>query len=277
MLVVDAQVHLWAANTPQRPWYGHPHREVPLGVDELLGVMDAAGVQGAILVPPSIDGNRNDLVLQAALRYPNRFAVMGRLDMQSPRSRRMIAGWCKQPGMLGLRCAFSRPQSAPILTEGRVEWLWEEAEKAGVPIMALVTPSMLRLVDDIAERHPGLKLALCHLALEGGKRDDAAFRDFDRLAALARRPNISVKVSALPLYTNDNYPYRRLHPYLRRVYEAFGAQRMFWGTDYSRLTCSYRQAMTMFTQEIPWLSSTDLEWIMGRALCEWLGWQLPAA
>lgn len=33
----------------------------------------------------------------------------------------------------------------------------------------------------------------------------------------------------------------------------------------------------MFTEEIPWLTADDKEWIMGRGLCEWLGWKLPAA
>jgi hypothetical protein len=31
----------------------------------------------------------------------------------------------------------------------------------------------------------------------------------------------------------------------------------------------------MFTDEMPWLSGEDKKWIMGRALCEWLGWAHP--
>ena len=76
-----------------------------------------------------------------------------------------------------------------------------------------------------------------------------------------------------PCYTDDTYPYRRLQPYLRRVYDAFGPKRMFWGTDLSRLPCTYRQGVTMFTEEIPWLTSRDKEWIMGRGVCEWVGWK----
>jgi predicted TIM-barrel fold metal-dependent hydrolase len=73
------------------------------------------------------------------------------------------------------------------------------------------------------------------------------------------------------------YPYRWLHPYLRRVYDTFGPQRMFWGSDLSRLpkTVTYRQVVTMFTEEMPWLTRDDLELIMGRALSDWLDW--PAA
>ena len=64
-----------------------------------------------------------------------------------------------------------------------------------------------------------------------------------------------------------------LHPYLRQVYDAFCPRRMFWGSDLTRLSCPYRQVVTMFTEEISWLTSEDKEWIMGRALCAWSGWE----
>jgi len=81
-------------------------------------------------------------------------------------------------------------------------------------------------------------------------------------------------VSALPCYTDAPYPYRNLHTHVRRVYDVFGPQRMMWGSDLSRLRGSYRECVTMFTEEMQWLPANDLEWIMGRSLCEWLGWPL---
>ena len=50
---------------------------------------------------------------------------------------------------------------------------------------------------------------------------------------------------------------------------------MFWGSDLSRLPCPLRQGVTMFTEEMPWLAPDDLEWIMGRGVCEWIGWKMP--
>lgn len=278
MLIADAQVHIWGADTPERPWPARhaPHRPTPLGKDELLGEMDAAGVARAVIVPPSWEGERNDLALAAARAHPDRFAVMGRLDTETPGAREALARWRSQPGMLGLRFTFHRPNLMAPLTEGRIDWLWAEAERAGVPIMVLVSHSMVHFIDRVAERHPGLKLVMDHLALTGGK-DEEAFRDLDRLLAIARRPNVAVKASALPCFTRDAYPYRRLHPYIRSVYDAFGPRRMFWGTDLSRLPCTYRESITMFTEEMPWLTAEDKAWIMGRGVCEWLGWPLPAA
>lgn len=276
MFIADSQVHIWGPNTPERPWLRKPitHRETPLDAEELLREMDAAGVARAVLIPPGFDGIRNDLILAAARKYPQRFAAMGRLDTEAPDARERIATWLEQPGMLGLRFSFNRALG-PALADGSVDWIWQAAEQAGVPVMLLVPHAMVHLIDDIAARHPGLRLSLCHLGLPTDVQDDEAFREFDKLLPIARRPNVTVKASALPSYTTDSYPFRRVHGYLRRVYDAFGPRRMFWGSDFSRLTCTYREVVTLFTQELPWLTAEDKEWIMGRGLCEWLGWKMP--
>ena len=106
------------------------------------------------------------------------------------------------------------------------------------------------------------------------RHPEEAFRSLDRVLAFAKRPNVAVKVSSLPSYSTDVYPYRNLHTYLRRVYDAFGPQRMFWGSDLSRLAGTYRQCVTMFTEEMPWLTADDLAWIMGYGVCEWTGWKV---
>ncbi|MBV9862584.1 MAG: amidohydrolase [Alphaproteobacteria bacterium] len=277
MLIVDAQVHIWAADTPERPWPGGrstPHQPEPLTAEKLLGLMDAAGVDRAVIVPPSWEGDRNDLALAAAQRHPDRFAVMGRLPLEKPESRGLVEGWRQQPGMLGMRFTFHIPAHKAWLSDGTADWLWPAAERAGIPLMVL-PPGSLPLIDRVAERHPGLRLVIDHLALSSrGAKDDAAFADLPNLLALARRPNVAVKATSLPSYSTEAYPYKGLHKYVRQVYDAFGPSRMFWGTDISRLPCSYAQAIAMFTEELAFLSDSDKEQIMGRAICDWLGWKI---
>jgi len=278
MLIVDSQVHIWAADTPERPWAkgAKAHRPEPLGADELLREMESAGVGRVIIVPPSLDRTRNDLALDAAQAHPDRFAVIGKIDSQAAESRALLPTWRAQPGMLGLRFNFKRNLTR-LTDPDYMAWVWAAAEQAGVPIYVGVTHATVCHVDAIAARHPRLRLILDHMALAGGVKDEAAFSDFNQLLAIAKRPNVVVKVSALPCYSTAPYPHRNLHPYVRRVYDAFGPQRMCWGSDLSRLRGSYRQCVTMFTEEMPWLTTGDLEWIMGRAVCEWTSWPLPAA
>ena len=118
-------------------------------------------------------------------------------------------------------------------------------------------------------------MAVDHLGIVNDSlKGEEAFRNLDQLLAIAACPNVSVKVSSMPSYAADAYPHTSLHPYLRRVHQAFGPKRMFWGSDLSRLRGPYRQCVTMFTEGMDWLPQQDLEWIMGRGLCEWLGWKI---
>ena len=278
MLIADAQVHIWAANTPERPWVkGHEHRAhrpVPFSADDLLREMDSAGVTRAVIVPPSWEGDRNELALAAAARHPDRVAVMGRLPIDRAEYAQRLPGWTRQPGMLGIRLTFRQGHEERLLTAREPAWFWSGVERAGIPVMMAAT-GLLDHVGPLAERHPGARLAICHMGLVRAK-DDAAFADLPKLLALAKYPNVSVKASALPRFSSEPYPYPTLHPYVRQVFDAFGPQRMFWGTDMTGLPCSYREAVTLFTEALPWLTGSDREWVMGRALCEWLGWKLPA-
>ena len=277
MVIIDSQVHVWGPNTPERRWpagrENQSQRPIPLGADELLRAMDAAGVDRVVLVQPSWEGDRNDLALEAARRNPQRFAVMGRFPVEAPDEAGKLATWRQQPGMLGVRLTLHRSPWREWFEDGVEDWLWPSAERARLPVMVYV-PGLVKRLDGIAGRHPGLSLIVDHLALPMGTRDDAAFAALDEVLALARYPNVAVKVSALPCYTSEAYPFRGLHRHIRRVYDAFGPRRMLWGTDYSRLPCSYWEAILLFTEALDFLSAGDKEWIMGRAAAGWLGWPL---
>lgn len=59
MQVVDSQVHIWAADTPECPWPARhaPHKPEPITKDVLLGEMAIAGIDRAVLVPPHLKAN----------------------------------------------------------------------------------------------------------------------------------------------------------------------------------------------------------------------------
>ena len=271
MLVVDAQVHIWENGIPTHP----AHRQISrFSKDDLLQEMDAAGVHAAVIHPVDWDPNSNEVAVEAARQHPKRFAILGDFPLDRPESRGLVDGWKQRPGMLGLRFYFSPPHRRTWPTDGTMDWLWPAAERAGLPV-ALAAASFLPVVEQVAARHPGLKLIIDHLGRTVGLKDAACFANLPDMLALAKYPNVAIKATGAPSYSSDPYPYRNIHPYLRQIYDAFGPERMFWGTDITRMPCSWQQCVTMFTEELSWLSERDKELIMGRALCNWLGWNLP--
>jgi predicted TIM-barrel fold metal-dependent hydrolase len=262
MDIVDSQVHIWGADTPDRPWppgrAQDAQKPYPISKEAVLFQMDLAGVRRVVIVPPSWEGDRNDIGLDAARTYPDRFAVMGRLALQDPASRVLLADWTKQPGMLGMRFTFHNEHYRHFLTDGTADWLWPAAEQAGIPLMVLM-PGALDQLDRIAGAHPGLKLVIDHVGLDVRGKGTRVFEDLPAVCALAQHPNVAVKASGMPSLSTEPYPFRDLHPHIRTLVEAFGPQRTFWGTDLTRMPCTYYECITLFTEHLPWLTGENLE------------------
>jgi predicted TIM-barrel fold metal-dependent hydrolase len=278
MFIVDSQIHLWARGRIVTDESAHHRQSDAFNKDDALEEMNEASVDRAIIVPPGWvevppGGTANDHALLAAREHPDRFAIMGKLRLDRPDSSRpLIATWKQQPGMLGMRLVFNK-EFRHLLTSGAADWVWPHLEQADIPLMVLV-PGMLDDVEQIAQRHPGLRITIDHLAVPRATRGAAAFRQIPQLLAMAKYPNVSVKASGLPANSAESYPFRDVEVQIRQIYDAYGPRRVFWGTDLTRMPCSYRQCVTHFTEELPWLKGEDLEWVMGRGVCDWLGWSL---
>lgn len=271
-MIIDSQVHIWNRTTPGTLLRSHlPGPPGPFTAERLIGMMAEAGVDKAILVPPSAERDGNDVVLEATRAYPGRFAVMGRFEADAPGMQERLACWRDEPGMLGLRLVL-RGETAAWLDAPQYAWIWRTAEAASIPIM-LFAPGLLPQVEAVALRHPELRLVIDHCAIPVGTRDADVTPFIDTLLPLARLPNVAVKVSAMARYSSQPYPFGPVHVHIRRVIDAFGPERAFWGADISTLECSYRDVVRLFTEALG-LSKSDEALVMGKALARWLHWEL---
>ncbi len=274
-IIVDSQIHLWKADTPDRPWAPGTRAQLPepMTIERVLPLLEEGGVDRLIIVPPTLEGMRVDYGQEAARRYPGRFATMGRIQLNDPSEAKRLPGWRQQPAVLGVRLNIGAVE-APWLTDGSADWFWPAAEKAGLPVMFL-TSGQTALFGTIAERHPQLRLIVDHM----GVSSDAVARNevaqaIAATAALAKYPNVSVKLSASPLVSKEAYPFNDVNPHIQRLFEAYGPRRSHWGTDVtnSLAKASYRQRVTHFTEELKFMSQDDLDWVMGRSILERLDW-----
>jgi predicted TIM-barrel fold metal-dependent hydrolase len=276
MLVTDAQIHLWELERPDRPWpkdgRAKPQRPDGFTAEQMLAEMDPIGVDRAVIVPPSWIGESNEYALEAAAKYPTRFAVMGRIDPAKPEDVAKLDGWLQQPHMLGIRLTFNTPTLLAGLDNGMFDGLWAACERNGIPVMALFSGPLITKVSPIVERHPGLSLIIDHMGRIPSAHGPEAFADLDLLLALNRHPNVWVKTSCAPTHSDESFPYRDLHPHLERIYDAFGARRLLWGSDITRLKGTYGENLRLFQEELTFLSADDKEWILGKSLADVLKW-----
>ena len=289
IIITDAQVHFWQPHSEARPWPvdqrhsksflivagGRPHRAEPVTPEEFLATMDQAGVERAIIVPPSPVGDSNLYALESAALCPSRLGIMGRFDPEAPGARDTLEHWREKPGMLGIRMTWYKAKWSEWFNDGSIEWFWEACERLQIPVMML-TPGMLDKLPAIASRYPGLTLIIDHFGRKSELRDDECFADLDEMLGLARFPNVSIKASAAPCYSTQSYPFANLRPHLHRIFDAFGPKRLMWGSDFSRLPCTYIECVDHFLYALDFLGSEDKEWVMGKTLEKLLRWPITA-
>ena len=268
--IVDAQIHLWGSGLPSN----NSHIQVTsFTPKDAISLMNKNNIDAAVIHPPSWDPNSTEIAFQAVQDFPNRFAIMGSLPLDQPESRNKIKNW-RGDGMLGLRYTCLSDQMRQWIEDGTLDWLWATAESANIPISLLATDS-LEILGVIAEKHPELRLTIDHLGGRGGLtklKDASSMTHIPKLLKLAKFPNVAVKATGAPGYSSENYPFLKMHTYLEKIYDVFGPNRMFWGTDITKMPCSWSQCAQMFTEEASWLKETDKKLVMGEALCAWWGW-----
>jgi predicted TIM-barrel fold metal-dependent hydrolase len=275
-MIIDAQIHLWEADRPDRPWpvgRSNFNRESSYSAEQMLPEMDAIGVDRAVVVPPSWIGENNTTALEAAARYPDRFAVMGRFDPTADGAEERLEGWLQQPHMLGIRMTFLNDFAAWLEPGSPIEWFWAACERLGIPVMVLVH-GVTEKLRPIAKRHPNLRLIIDHMAADIRLKGAPAFADIDHVAMLAGCPAVRVKVSSAPCFSNDPFPFKDIEPFLHRLYDAYGARRLMWGADLApRLTSTYLECLDHFRKGLPFLTEDDKDWILGRTTAETLNWK----
>jgi L-fuconolactonase len=261
-VIVDAQIHVW--ETVRRG--AVPHRSRPFLGEDAIAAMDAAGVDRAILVPPLWDVRGNGPAIRAAAAYPDRFAVMGRPWSRIPPRALAHATY----PLVGYRLVAAFEPFRAQIVRGEADAFWRAAERRSAPVMVFGA-GLMRELDRVAGRHPDLRLIVDNLGLPRDAHSEELGAHIDALLPLARRPNVAVKASALPCYSVGSYPFGDLLPIFTRVFEAFGHERVFWGSDLTRLPCSYSECVDQIRHALG-LSEAEQAWVLGRGLAAWLPW-----
>lgn len=267
MRITDSQIHLWTGGTaPPHHWRS------PFSIDDALREMNEAGIEAALNHPPNWDPASIDYAAEAARAHPDRFATLGWFELGETSDEETLDNLMSMPGMLGLRFILPMPNVMSLLGAGKLEWLWAVANERELPVGLFILPDQVSLIADIAARHPKMRLLIDHMGVPPFTKLPQAAGAVEAIWELARLPNVAVKASGVPSMATGEFPFPETHELLRKTISTFGAQRVFWGTDYTRIKPDWRACAEMFTKHLDWLSISEQELVMGAALRDWVDW-----
>jgi predicted TIM-barrel fold metal-dependent hydrolase len=284
MEVIDAQVHAFDRDRPERPWdpaydvHRSPHVLPAIDDDAMLAAMQAAGVDAAVLVATSHYGWDNSYSLGAAARRPERFRVVGRVDHEAADVADRVAEFAAHDGAVGLRLFVRNAADHDRLAAGGYDLLLRAMADHDLAVFVF-SPGRVGDVETVARFAPGLRVVVDHLGLavpEPGVTGVDHFADLPAVLTLARRPNVVVKLTGVPALSTGPFPFADVWPHLRRVIDAFGPGRLMWGTDWTRVPNATYEQGVRYLRDSGALTDGEKAELMGATLRRVLRWPAPA-
>ena len=268
MRVTDSQVHVWTEHLSDRPQRMGPN----FPVEMLEQHMRLADVDRVVLVPsrgPLYEENAagaSAYSLELGRQFPKKFVVMPLIDLGRPDTAQTLDRLLALPQVRGIRLALKRE------SEETLGWIATQALRREFPVGMLANRGDVSRLASVVERNPDISLLVDHVALPAQGPDP--FADLEQVLALAKYPRVIVKVSGMSRWSKDNYPFQDIHRHIRRIYDAFGPERMAWGSDYTWEVgrIPYREAVDLFREACDFLSDSDREWILDKTIGRVLRW-----
>lgn len=274
-MIVDAQVHTYGRNAPDKPWVDPFPGPEEMTSDGMVTAMDAVGVDGALMISVfAIYRFDASYAMAAWQKNPGRFALIKPVNAHDPAVAETIAEWAALEGTVGVRIML-RPEISDDPADPGLNRILAAAAKHDLPVN-IQCWGRLRQVGALAARNPDTQIVVDHVGMEQvfqpPPRPDP-FDDLPNVLALARQPNVAIKITGACTYSHRKFPYPDIWDPLARVFDAFGLERCLWGTDWTRATAllTYKEGVDAFRLNDR-LSDSDRAQLMGGSLQRIYGW-----
>jgi predicted TIM-barrel fold metal-dependent hydrolase len=269
--IVDIHPHVISDDEsayPPAPLFGKRSdwsQERPSTVETLIAQMDAAGVGKAAVVHSSTTyGFDNSYVVDACNLYPGRLLAVGSVDVLAPDAVATIRDWVGK-GLGGLRVftgGSTKDFDPSELDDPRAYPAWEALGELGLTMSIQTGPVGLPAVTALAKRFPNVPIILDHLG-RPDVTDGPPYAAARSLFELAAVPTIYLKLT--PRIMGDSKKGAATPETLfPRLVEAFGAQRMAWGSNYPTSEGTLAEIKATAEDRFATLSAGDREWIFGK-------------
>lgn len=270
MDLIDIHPHIISDDEgryPPAPLFGKRSdwsQERPCTVETLIAAMDAAGVAKAAVVHSSTTyGFDNRYVVDGCNQYKDRLVAVGSVDMLADDVPAVIRDWAKQ-GLAGLRIftgGSTKDFDPSELDNPKSFKAWEMLAELGLPMCIQTGPVGLPQVRMLAEKFSGVSIILDHLG-RPDVLDGPPYAAAQSLFDLADLPNVFLKLTPR-IFGDVKKGAASAETFFPRVVEAFGAQRLAWGSNFPTSPGTLAEILATARAGLASLSAEDQAWVFG--------------
>jgi L-fuconolactonase len=275
-MLIDAHQHYW---TPERGDYfwmpkGHAVLDRQYMPYDLAPQLKAAGIQKTVLVQAAPTVNETEFMLGIADASPSVAKVVGWVDFENRADLKQLQRLKAHPKFAGVRPMIQDIADTDWMLRGDIQWAFEALVDLDLTFDALGFSRHLKNFLTIFERYPKLRVVIDH-SMKPQIRDHQTAKDEFKfwsagMGRIAKETNVYCKFSGLVTEDIEAWSTDRLRPYAGFVLEAFGPDRVMWGSDWPvcRLRCEHANWLKSAKDLTAHYSAGDRARIFGGSAAE---------
>jgi predicted TIM-barrel fold metal-dependent hydrolase len=224
--MIDTHVHLFSDlddcrfplhhNAPYQP-------KVGFGPEQLKTLLPGAGIEAVVLVHPEPYQDDHRWLIHCLDELPQISRGICHFFPQNPRTPAQIRQIANDPRIVGVRLHAYAPERLPPLDWITLNSFWTAANEAGLLVQLHLEPRYADAFTPMLERFPQVSVVIDHC----GRPLQGNLAEFEKVIAWSRFPQTFMKLSMLT--PKDHYPHRDIGPFVRRLFDAFGPDRLLFG------------------------------------------------
>lgn len=264
---LDSHQHFWIYSEREYPWIprGSPlHRDwLP---SDLHALQEPLGLYGSIAVQARQTLEESRWLLELAEAHPIIKGVVGWVNLRDDAVEEQLAVFAQKPKFRGVRHVVqSEPDDHFMVREDFLRGIGK-LHQFGLTYDILIYPKQLPAAIELVRRFPNQQFVLDHIAkpqiqqgiVEPWKK---------QLLELATHGNVHCKVSGIVTEADhQSWTPEQIRPYLDIVFEAFGPERLMWGSDWPvcQLAANYEQTFRLINAYARDFSKEALDGLFGE-------------
>lgn len=267
---IDAHSHIWTRDIEKYPLAeGKTLKDLDppsFTTEELIETASKEGVSRVVLIAHNIYYRYdNSYMIDSAKKSPGKFRIVGMVDESLPGVEKQMKDLLKQ-GVTGFRITPRVRGREVWLKSDGMQAMWNTAATTRQAMCCLIDPEDLSDIDAMCRKHPETPVVIDHFARIGA---DGTIREKDvkQLCDLAKRKQVSVKVSAFYALGKKQPPYLDLVPMIQRLIEAYGPERLMWASDSPYQLVgehTYAASIQLIRDKVDFLSDSDRQWLLKK-------------
>ena len=261
---IYSHVHVWK-HDPKYPFAAGAN--VPpedASSEMLLSLMRANDVERTVIIQVIHYKWNNSYLASVLKRYPKQFRGVCRVNPEDPAAPDRLSRLTEIDGFHGVRLSPPEGPQGDWIRGALMPPLWRRCADLRVPMTLLIPVTRLPDLHPLIEANPDLQVVIDHMA--DCPVDQPA--KLELLLALARYPNVFVKISHMWSLSRQPYPYPDAQAQAQQLFKVFGAHRLMAGTDWpiSLRQLPYAQSVALYRDHLGFLNREDRVQILSRTV-----------